>query len=85
MHKRLTKDVLERNSITTTPYVWFANGNVWTYQEVIDELGDVLFVKTPCLGSSVGIYKVTSEDEYYHALKECFMIDNEVLIEKASD
>ena len=52
------------------------------YTSVKRALGLPLFVKPANLGSSVGISKVTNEDELGRALREAFRYDNKVLLEE---
>ncbi len=53
------------------------------FEEVKKELGLPLFVKPANAGSSVGVSKVTSEEEFYKALNEAFLFDRKVLIEES--
>lgn len=52
------------------------------YGEVAGQLGTPLFVKPANLGSSVGISKVKSADEFGAALKRAFDFDNKILVEQ---
>lgn len=52
------------------------------FEEVKKELGDIVFVKPANLGSSVGISKVRTEEEFELAVKDAFRYDNKVLIEE---
>ena len=47
------------------------------------EIGYPLFVKPSNSGSSVGVSKVTKEDELIDKIKEAFLYDDKVLIEEA--
>jgi D-alanine-D-alanine ligase len=40
------------------------------------------FIKPANMGSSVGIHKVETEDEYYSALEDAFLYDTKILIEE---
>ena len=53
-----------------------------TYEEVCSKLGDVLFVKPANLGSSVGVSKVKTAEEYSKALQAGFEYDNKLIIEE---
>lgn len=53
-----------------------------TYSEVATELGEVLFVKPCNLGSSVGISKVTNNDEFKKAIDLALSYDNKILVEE---
>jgi D-alanine-D-alanine ligase len=54
-----------------------------SFEEIKQKLGLPVFVKPANAGSSVGVSKVTSEDEYYLALDEAFRFDTKILIEEA--
>ena len=52
-------------------------------RDAVQELGDTLFVK-PCReGSSLGVSKVRTAEEYSEALREAFAADRKVLVEEA--
>lgn len=53
-----------------------------TFSETVEELGLPLFIKPANLGSSVGVAKVTSEDEFKKAVAEAFSYDTKILIEE---
>jgi D-alanine-D-alanine ligase len=46
-----------------------------------ETLGLPCFIKPANMGSSVGVHKVTTEEEYHHALQDAFRYDHKVLIE----
>jgi D-alanine-D-alanine ligase len=52
------------------------------FEEVKKELGLPMFVKPANAGSSVGVSKVTSAEEFITALEEAFLFDRKVLIEE---
>lgn len=53
------------------------------FDSVADDLGTPLFVKPANLGSSVGISKVRSSDEFYKALDFAFRYDRKVIVEES--
>lgn len=53
------------------------------YADVVAQLGETLFVKPCNLGSSVGVSKVASENEFQKALTTAFTYDRKILIEEA--
>ena len=53
------------------------------YEDVKEELGLPMFVKPANAGSSVGVSKVTSAEEFRTAVDEAFLFDRKVLIEEA--
>lgn len=52
------------------------------FEELKRMLGDIVFVKPANLGSSVGVSKVRTEEEFQLAVKDAFRYDNKVLIEE---
>lgn len=55
------------------------------YNDLVDSLGPVLFVKPCNLGSSVGISRVAEAAEYEAALAHAFEFDNKVIVESEID
>lgn len=53
-----------------------------SFQEITKKLGTPIFVKPANMGSSVGISKVTTEEEFPIALEEAFRYDHKILIEE---
>jgi len=56
--------------------------NEINFEEVKNKLGLPMFVKPANLGSSVGISKVHSEDEFKKAIDEAFLYDTKIVIEE---
>lgn len=54
-----------------------------SYTEVVSVLGLPIFVKPANAGSSVGVSKVVTEEEYEAALNTAFRFDNKILVEEA--
>lgn len=52
------------------------------YTAVTEKVGSPCFVKPANMGSSVGVYKVGSENEYTAAVKNAFQYDHKILIEE---
>lgn len=53
------------------------------YQDIVAKLGTPLFIKPANQGSSVGVHKVETEEEFNHAIQDAFMYDHKVLVEEA--
>ena len=86
--KDLTKRILNQAGVRNTDYVLLTDQNYqdYTYAELVKELNsDVLFVKASSQGSSVGVSRVTNEDEYKAALKDSFQYDYKILVDGALD
>ncbi|MDR1353684.1 MAG: D-alanine--D-alanine ligase [Treponema sp.] len=52
------------------------------YKTVTEKLGSPLFIKPSNMGSSVGISKAHSEEEYHAGLKEAFLYDRKIILEE---
>jgi len=52
------------------------------FDEVAEKLGAPFFVKPANLGSSVGIHKVSTAEEFSTALRDAFSYDHKILIEE---
>jgi D-alanine-D-alanine ligase len=52
------------------------------YSEVVDTLGTPFFVKPANMGFSVGISKVTKEEDYLKAIKDAFKYDLKIILEE---
>ena len=84
MDKILTKQILEANGIKTAAYFVHRRGSVLPkYDEVVEQLGDMLFVKPSRSGSSVGVTKVHNKSEFIPAIHKALEHDDRVLIERA--
>lgn len=85
--KDLTKKICDQAGIRNVPYVLLTpeNRDQYSWETVQNELGSMVFVKPANQGSSVGIHKVTSADEFMAALNDAFQYDVKVLVEKGID
>lgn len=54
----------------------------YSYEELSSRFGEVLFIKPANMGSSVGISKVTTRDEYIPAIELALRFDSKVIIEE---
>lgn len=53
------------------------------YKKITEELGSILFIKPANMGSSIGVHKSTDEASFHHAVKDAFLYDTKILVEKA--
>lgn len=84
MDKVASKRLASEIGLTIVPYRTHRQGDpAPNYDELSEELSSVLFVKPVRAGSSVGVNKVTSSEEFAVALSEAHRHDDVVLIEKA--
>ncbi|MDR1334186.1 MAG: D-alanine--D-alanine ligase, partial [Holosporaceae bacterium] len=84
MDKDVTKRLLRDAGIRIAKYLtfsWHERDSV-VYEDARTILGDVIFVKPANLGSSVGVSKVKSQQDFTKALDEVFSCDNKVILEE---
>ncbi|WP_432226868.1 D-alanine--D-alanine ligase family protein [Limosilactobacillus fermentum] len=81
--KDLTKRILNQAGIRNTKYLLVTpqNKDQYSWSRIKEELGNLVFVKPAKQGSSVGIHKVDTEEEYGAAMKDAFTYDYKVLVE----
>ncbi len=82
MSKRLLRDA----GLNIAPFITLtrANRHNISFAEVESKLGLPLFVKPANQGSSVGVSKVTSEEQYTIAVDLAFEFDHKVIVEQGS-
>lgn len=86
MDKIATKQVMQANNIPVVDYVTHLLGEpLPDISNIIDQLGLPLFVKPARAGSSVGVTKVHTRDEFAAAVSEAHRHDKMVLIESCMD
>ena len=90
MDKALAKKIFEYADIEQAAYhvyhleQWQQDKNR-IISEVEKEIGDVVFVKPANLGSSVGISKVTNQNQLISAIEHALQFDNKIVIELAME
>lgn len=80
MDKVRSKWVWERNGIDTPPFDWFGPDE-HDYERTLDKFGLPLFVKPTGLGSSIGISRVTRQEELAGAVGLARSYGSAVIIE----
>jgi D-alanine-D-alanine ligase len=87
MNKILTKTILEKNKIPTSPYTVISKSDFYSGNfhpdKLIEEFDLPLFIKGPHGGSSIGVIKVNRPDQLYPAIIEALKNESEVLVEKS--
>ena len=78
MDKGITKQFFRAHNVPTPKGITLKKGQTFSSAEV----GFPCMVKTCCGGSSVGVYKVETEEELEDALKDAYSYENEVVIEQ---
>ncbi|MFP9117850.1 D-alanine--D-alanine ligase [Flavobacterium sp. RNTU_13] len=80
-NKRDTLSVLNKFGIPRAASIYLSKGDPVNAQEIADNLGLPFMVKPNQSGSSLGISKVNSLEEFDKALEFAFAEDNDILIE----
>ena len=84
MDKDVTKRLLRDAGIPIGKFLTYTKSQVdaVNFQDIVNELGLPLFIKPANLGSSVGVHKVKTEDEFKLAIKDAWTYDNKIIIEE---
>ena len=87
MDKDITKRLLRDAGLNITPFIKLTKKNRKdiSFEIASSQLGCPLFIKPANQGSSVGVSKVSTQDEFETALDTAFIYDNKVLIEQGID
>ena len=80
-NKRDTLSVLSKFNIPKAHSIYLSKGDAIDGKDVVEELGLPFFVKPNQSGSSLGVSKVNSLDDFDKALAFAFAEDNDILIE----
>lgn len=85
MDKDVAKRLWRDAGIPVARYILLNHQNKHdvTFSTAESMLGLPLFIKPANAGSSVGVHKVTNEDEFIHAISDAFLYDRKLLIEEA--
>lgn len=80
-NKRDTLSVLSKFNIPKAHSIYLSKGDAIDGKDVVEELGLPFFVKPNQSGSSLGVSKVNSLEDFDKALEFAFAEDNDILIE----
>lgn len=84
MDKDVTKRLLRDAGVPVVDWItWHVSDEKPLYSDVVNELGETVFVKPANAGSSVGVSKVRDAGEFGRALSLAAEHDDFILIEKA--
>lgn len=84
-NKRDCLSLLKPYGVKTARSVYLNKGDEVSFKKIIKTVGLPCFVKPNRAGSSFGISKVYTENEFTPALEKAFQEDNEILIEQFLD
>ncbi len=82
MDKDVMKRLLRDAGIKIGKFVTVRDGEEINFNKIKRALGLPMFIKPANMGSSVGISKVSSEQEFRKAVQKAFAFDNKIVIEQ---
>ena len=82
MDKEVMKRLLIEASVPTAKYLLLTPYQDITYEKIVATLGSPFFIKPANAGSSVGVHKVKSAEDFKTQLKDAFQFDYKVLAEE---
>jgi D-alanine-D-alanine ligase len=85
MDKEVMKRLFDQAKIPTAKFILLTENKKITYQELVKELGSPFFIKPANAGSSVGVHKIKSEQDFNTKVKDSFLYDSKVLAEEFID
>lgn len=81
-HKDFSKKIAATAGANVSPSVIINKGESYDVKKIVKTLGLPLFVKPTCNGSSVGVSKVKSEEEFDKAIEYAFKAGDQIMCEK---
>jgi D-alanine-D-alanine ligase len=82
MDKDVAKRLMRDGGLSIARFLSFSHGDAPSFETVAAELGRPVFVKPARLGSSVGISKAGTREEFAEAVAEAFRHDRKILVEE---
>jgi D-alanine-D-alanine ligase len=82
MDKEIMKRILKNDSIPYAKYLLLTPRQPLSFTEISKSLGTPFFIKPANMGSSVGVHKIKTADEFARSLKDAFLYDSKVLAEE---
>ncbi len=82
MDKDVAKRLMRDGGLPIARFLTFLRGQSPAFEEVATELGRPVFVKPARLGSSVGVSKAGTAQEFAEAVAEAFRHDRKILVEE---
>jgi len=82
MDKDVAKRLMRDSGLPNARFLCFVRGEAPAFEKVAAELGRPLFVKPARMGSSVGVGKAATAEEFAAAVAEAFRHDRKILVEE---
>lgn len=84
-NKRDTLSVLSKFGVKKADSIYLSIDDQITFEDVVNQVGLPFMIKPNQSGSSLGVSKVKSKEDFELALKKAFHEDNDILIERFLD
>lgn len=81
-HKEFCKTLADAYGANISPSVTLRKDDRYDVNEIADTLGLPVFVKPVCNGSSVGVSKVNTMEQFDDAIRHAFSAGDEIMVEK---
>jgi D-alanine-D-alanine ligase len=82
MDKDIMKQIFTHSAIPNATYQLLRPWNKISFKNLTDKLGLPFFIKPANAGSSVGVHKIKTEEEFTAKLNDSFSYDTKVIAEK---
>lgn len=82
MDKEIMKRLLAVAKIPNARYLLLTPNQKNDYNEIVKQLGSPFFIKPANAGSSVGVHKIKTAEDFVVKLKDAFQFDTKVLAEE---
>lgn len=82
MDKEIMKRLLQVAGIPAAKYMLITPNDKISFEEIQTNLGLPFFIKPANAGSSVGVHKIKSQEDYQTKIKDAFLYDHKVLAEE---
>lgn len=82
MDKETMKRLFIEAEIPNAKYVLLTPQKTPSYEDIVAQLGSPFFIKPANAGSSVGVHKIKSKEEFPAKLADAFQFDHKVLAEE---
>ena len=84
MDKDIAKRLFRDAGIDIADFVTIRKSDInkLSYEEIVEKLGNELFLKPANMGSSVGVSFTDTKEKFKEALKEAFLYDDKVIVEE---
>lgn len=82
MNKEFMKKIFAKDEIPTARYIALRSNEKLDFDTIQKELGLPFFIKPASMGSSVGVHKIKSKNDFDLKIKDAFLYDHTVLAEE---